>query len=223
MIWALIKYCSQDETSEMIIGEWAEKRGIRDQLFIATKVWIFLLSSAVKFADHYPYGQYSTNYKRGNGSVAQQIQYVGNSNKSLRISVRDSLKKLRTDYIDLFYLHWWDFQTSIEEVMRSLHALVQAGKVLYLVRLLSCDSSFRIMTDRSVLYRVSLIRQLGSSLVRTSMPVTTHSRLSSFTKVNGMSSSVISSVKSFPWLVRRVCIIYHILFSNLHSDIPSLH
>ena len=36
---------SQNETSEMFIGEWAEARGIRDQLFIATKVGIFLLNS----------------------------------------------------------------------------------------------------------------------------------------------------------------------------------
>ena len=59
--------------------------------------------------------------------------YLGNSNKSLHISVHASLEKLRTTYIDLLYVHWWDYATSIEEVMRSLHALVQAGKVLYLV------------------------------------------------------------------------------------------
>ncbi|RDB16514.1 Aryl-alcohol dehydrogenase [NADP(+)] [Hypsizygus marmoreus] len=102
----------QDETSEKFIGEWAEARGIRDQLFIATK--------------------FTSNYKRGNDSVAQKVLYTGNSHKTLHISVRDSLEKLRTTYIDLLYLHWWDFETSIEEVMRSLHALVLAGKVLYL-------------------------------------------------------------------------------------------
>lgn len=59
--------------------------------------------------------------------------YLGNNTKSLHISVRDSLEKLRTTYIDLLYVHWWDYETSIEEVMRSLHTLVQAGKVLYLV------------------------------------------------------------------------------------------
>lgn len=102
----------QDETSEKIIGEWAEKRGIRDQLFIATK--------------------YSANYKATNRNFAQQVMYLGNNTKSLHISVRDSLEKLRTTYIDLLYVHWWDYETSIEEVMRSLHTLVQAGKVLYL-------------------------------------------------------------------------------------------
>jgi len=61
--------------------------------------------------------------------------YVGNNSKSLHISVHASLEKLRTTYIDLLYIHWWDYATSVEEVMRSLHALVQAGKVLYLVSL----------------------------------------------------------------------------------------
>ena len=65
--------------------------------------------------------------------MAQQAMYSGNDSKSLHISVHASLSKLRTTYIDLLYLHWWEYTTSIEEVMRSLHALVQAGKVLYLV------------------------------------------------------------------------------------------
>jgi aryl-alcohol dehydrogenase-like predicted oxidoreductase len=47
------------------------------------------------------------------------------------MSVRDSLKKLQMDWIDILYLHWWDYITSIEEVMDSLHILVQQGKVLY--------------------------------------------------------------------------------------------
>ncbi|KAF4613952.1 hypothetical protein D9613_007716 [Agrocybe pediades] len=102
----------QDETSEMFIGEWAEKRGIRDQLFIATK--------------------YTTLFKERNDAVQQKVMYAGNSSKSLYISVEASLAKLRTKYIDLLYVHWWDWDTSIEEVMKSLHALVLARKVLYL-------------------------------------------------------------------------------------------
>jgi hypothetical protein len=68
-------------------------------------------------------------------SIEQKILYVGNSAKSMRISVDASLKKLRTDYIDLLYVHWWDWGTSVEEVMNHLHMLVVQGKVLYLVRL----------------------------------------------------------------------------------------
>ncbi|EJF56937.1 Aldo/keto reductase [Dichomitus squalens LYAD-421 SS1] len=102
----------QDETSEMFIGEWMESRGIRDQMVIATK--------------------YSTNSKRGRSDIKQQTHYVGNSMKSLHISVEESLKKLRTSYIDILYVHWYDYVTSIEEIMNGLHALVLAGKVLYL-------------------------------------------------------------------------------------------
>jgi aryl-alcohol dehydrogenase-like predicted oxidoreductase len=52
--------------------------------------------------------------------------------KSLKVSVDYSLKHLRTDYIDLLYVHWWDFTTGVEEVMQGLNSLVLAGKVLYL-------------------------------------------------------------------------------------------
>jgi aryl-alcohol dehydrogenase-like predicted oxidoreductase len=62
------------------------------------------------------------------------VNYSGNSTKSLHVSVEASLKKLRTTYIDLLYVHWWDYTTSVEEIMNSLHVLVQQGKVLYLVR-----------------------------------------------------------------------------------------
>lgn len=50
----------------------------------------------------------------------------------MNLSVKNSLEKLQTDYIDILYVHWWDFTTSVEEVMHGLNALVSAGKVLYL-------------------------------------------------------------------------------------------
>ncbi|KIJ64507.1 hypothetical protein HYDPIDRAFT_111839 [Hydnomerulius pinastri MD-312] len=102
----------QDQSSEEFIGEWAEQRGIRDQLVIATK--------------------YSTVYVKADESIKQKIMYTGNSIKSMHLSVEASLKKLRTSYIDILYVHWWDFATCIEEVMNGLHTLVQQGKVLYL-------------------------------------------------------------------------------------------
>lgn len=60
------------------------------------------------------------------------VNFSGNHRRSLALSVRDSLKKLQTEWIDLLYLHWWDWTTSIEEVMDALHLLVAQGKVLYL-------------------------------------------------------------------------------------------
>lgn len=46
--------------------------------------------------------------------------------------MENSLKNLRTSYIDILYLHWWDWDTTVEEVMDNLHNLVQRGIVLYL-------------------------------------------------------------------------------------------
>jgi aryl-alcohol dehydrogenase-like predicted oxidoreductase len=75
------------EDSERLIGEWMEKRGIRDQMVVATK--------------------YSAGYRAYNRAQEPlQANFTGNSAKSMHISVRDSLKKLRTDYIDLLYVHW---------------------------------------------------------------------------------------------------------------------
>ncbi|KAF8219462.1 arylalcohol dehydrogenase [Tricholoma matsutake] len=102
----------QNESSEKFIGEWMETRGIRDQMIIATK--------------------YSFNFKLADPSTTHKVNYHGNNVKSMRISVEASLKKLRTSYIDILYVHVWDFETSIEEVMNNLHNLVVSGKVLYL-------------------------------------------------------------------------------------------
>ncbi|EIW78687.1 arylalcohol dehydrogenase [Coniophora puteana RWD-64-598 SS2] len=102
----------QNGSSEEFIGEWAEAKGIRDQLVIATK--------------------YTTNFVDANDAIKQKITYTGNNAKSMHISVEASLKKLRTSYIDILYVHWWDWDTPVEEVMNALHTLVQARKVLYL-------------------------------------------------------------------------------------------
>ncbi|KAK7049873.1 putative aryl-alcohol dehydrogenase aad14 [Paramarasmius palmivorus] len=102
----------QEEASEEILGEWMENRGIRDQLVLATK--------------------YTVPFKRSDPTVVQKVNYMGNSAKSMRVSVEHSLKKLRTSYIDILYVHFWDFDTSIKEVMDNLHNLVVSGKVIYL-------------------------------------------------------------------------------------------
>ncbi|KAH9952069.1 aryl-alcohol dehydrogenase [Amylocystis lapponica] len=102
----------QEETSELFIGEWMETRGIRDQIVVATK--------------------YSTTYKMIDNSIKQKTHFAGNSMKSLHNSVEASLKKLRTSYIDILYIHWWDYTCGVEEVMNGLNHLVAQGKVLYL-------------------------------------------------------------------------------------------
>lgn len=102
----------QDGTSEGIIGEWMELRGVRDQMVIATK--------------------YSSPWKKNDPSIRQKTQYMGNGAKALHISVEHSLKALRTDYLDILYCHFFDWEIGIEEWMNSLHNLVVSGKVIYL-------------------------------------------------------------------------------------------
>ncbi|MET0364558.1 MAG: aldo/keto reductase [Sphingobium sp.] len=55
----------------------------------------------------------------------------GNQRKNMVQAVEASLKRLGTDYIDLFYLHMWDGTTSAEEVLRAFDDLVRAGKIVY--------------------------------------------------------------------------------------------
>lgn len=90
-------------TSERFVGKFA--KGRRDQLVIATK--------------------YTLPMRPGDPNSG------GNHRKSMVRSVEDSLKTLGTDYIDLLYLHAWDFTTPVEEVLRGLDDLVRSGKVLY--------------------------------------------------------------------------------------------
>lgn len=78
--------------------------------------------------------KFSFHYKADTGpeKTPANNNYWGNHKRCMTISLRDSLTKLQTDWVDIFYVHFWDYTTSIEEVMDSLHLLVQQGKVLYL-------------------------------------------------------------------------------------------
>lgn len=57
---------------------------------------------------------------------------TGLSRKAIFNQVNASLKRLGTDYIDILYIHRWDYQTPIEETMAALNDLVRSGKVHYL-------------------------------------------------------------------------------------------
>lgn len=103
----------QDEESETWIGEWMKQRGVRDEMVLATK--------------------FTTAYRayKGHDKIIQS-NFGGNNAKSIRHSVDASLRNLQTDYIDLLWLHWWDYTTSIPELMHALNDLVVGGKVIYL-------------------------------------------------------------------------------------------
>jgi aryl-alcohol dehydrogenase-like predicted oxidoreductase len=90
-------------TSEKFLGEFMA--GHRDQIVLATKY---------------------TNAAPGKDANA-----AGNHRKSMMLAVEASLKRLKTDYIDLYWLHIWDQITPIEEVMRAFDDLVRQGKILY--------------------------------------------------------------------------------------------
>ena len=103
----------QGEESEVWIGEWMKEKGNRDEMVIATK--------------------FTTTYPAGfSGDKKIKSNFQGNHSKSLRVSLDASLQKLQTSYVDVLYIHWWDFTTSIPELMHSLHHVVVAGKVMYL-------------------------------------------------------------------------------------------
>jgi len=57
---------------------------------------------------------------------------AGIHRKSLVRSLDASLKRLATDYIDLYFVHWWDFTTPVEEVQRALTDAIAAGKILHI-------------------------------------------------------------------------------------------
>ncbi|RLL68053.1 aldo/keto reductase [Streptomyces sp. Z26] len=92
-----------DGTSERLLGEFARDR--RESLVLATK--------------------YTTLRRPGDPNSG------GAHRKNLLASVESSLRRLDTDYLDLLYLHVWDFTTPVEEILRGLDDLVRQGKVLY--------------------------------------------------------------------------------------------
>ncbi|EWG38293.1 alcohol dehydrogenase [Fusarium verticillioides 7600] len=103
----------QDGLSEEWVGDWMKKRiSLLTYPVIATK---YSLSDRGRFT-----------------SSEIIANTTGNNAKTLRVCVERSLKRLRTDYIDILYVHYWDYHTSIPEVMQSLNQLIEAGKVIYL-------------------------------------------------------------------------------------------
>lgn len=93
-----------DGQSEAFIGRFVQ--GMRQDLVLATKYSLTDPSST----------------KPNSG---------GNSRKNMIQSLERSLARLNTDYVDLLYLHMWDYLTPVEEVMRALDDLVRSGEVLY--------------------------------------------------------------------------------------------
>lgn len=64
-------------------------------------------------------------------SMGDHVNASGNHRKNMIQAIEASLKRLKTDYVDLYWLHVWDFTTPVEEIMRAFDDLVRAGKILY--------------------------------------------------------------------------------------------
>lgn len=92
--------------SESLLGQWMRERGNRDRMLIATKVGAMPLSPGAGF---------------------DAIE--GLSQRAIEHAIDQSLKRLGTDYVDLYYAHIDDTSTPLEETLEALDKLVQAGKV----------------------------------------------------------------------------------------------
>jgi aryl-alcohol dehydrogenase-like predicted oxidoreductase len=92
-------------TSEEILGRWIKRLATRDEVVIATKAF-------------WPWRNAPNT--------------GGLSRKALFHAIDDSLKRLGTDYVDLFQIHRFDPNTPIEEIMETLHDIVKSGRVRYI-------------------------------------------------------------------------------------------
>ncbi|GAK40855.1 aldo/keto reductase [Paenibacillus urinalis] len=92
-------------TSEEIVGRALKDYANRDEIVLATKVW---------------------------GRMHQGPNGAGLSRKSIMSEIDNSLKRLGTDYVDLYIIHRWDYNTPIEETMEAMHDVVKSGKARYI-------------------------------------------------------------------------------------------
>ena len=89
--------------SEELLGKFINDRSLRHRVVLATK--------------------FTFNGDPGDPNAG------GNGRKNIYRAVQDSLRRLNTDYIDLYWLHAWDTVTPVEEVVSTLNDLVRAGKI----------------------------------------------------------------------------------------------
>ena len=99
-----------DGTSEEIVGRALKDFARRDEIVLATKIYFPLAFNEAR--------------KVPNAS--------GLSRKAIFAGIDASLKRLGTDYVDLYQIHRWDYGTPIEETMEALHDVVKAGKARYI-------------------------------------------------------------------------------------------
>jgi aryl-alcohol dehydrogenase-like predicted oxidoreductase len=92
-------------TSEEFVGRFLKANAKREDLVLATKV---------------------------NGQMRDDVNGKGLSRKEILFELDESQRRLQTDYVDLYQIHRWDYETPIEETLEALHDMVKAGKVRYI-------------------------------------------------------------------------------------------
>ena len=96
-------YSSGD--SEIVLGRFLKENVRRESVVVATKVW---------------------------GLMRDEPNGRGLSRKAILFELDESLRRLQMDYVDLYQIHRWDYETPIEETLEALHDVVKAGKVRYI-------------------------------------------------------------------------------------------
>jgi aryl-alcohol dehydrogenase-like predicted oxidoreductase len=94
-----------DGTSEEIVGKLLKEFAARDEIVLATKV---------------------------HGRMRSDANGAGLSRKAIFTEIDHSLRRLGVDYVDLYQIHRWDYDTPIEETLEALHDVVKAGKARYI-------------------------------------------------------------------------------------------
>ncbi len=206
--------------SEKIIGDYFNQgKGKRDRTVIATKFFCNLYAGDP------------------NGG--------GASRKAIIAQCDESLRRLQTDYIDLYYLHNWDRFTPVEETMSALDALVQAGKVRYIgfsdtpawkVAQAQLIAHFRgwapliaLQTEYSLLERTvegelaPMAQELGLGILPWS-PLKMGALSGKYTRSNGVKmqgtrGAFVGELKDKDYdIIDQL----HIIAENHHSDVPTI-
>jgi len=90
--------------SEEIIGNWLTERGTREDMVLATKLY---------------------------GEMSENVNDRGLSRKHIHKALKGSLKRLQTDWLDIYFTHTFDAETPVEETMRTFTSLIEQGKIHY--------------------------------------------------------------------------------------------
>src|SRR5450432_4720534 len=118
-----------DGRSEEVIGEWMKERGVRDRIVLSTKV---------------------------HGRRSPQVNDAGNHRWHIVREVEQSLRRLKTERIDVYHIHRPDPDTPIDQTLRALDDLVHQGKVLYLAS--SVFSAWQLAEAHFVAEKLNIAR-----------------------------------------------------------------